>query len=457
MANNADTTAIFSQEAEEAVIGSVLIAPHLFSVIAAQLQADDFFVLRHRYIWEALTRMAGRGEPADFLTAQEDLKAAGKLADVGGASYLLNLINNTPTSVNAEVYAGLVKRAAVRRQVLRAADAIKALATDGALATDDVLDRALDELNAVSTLAVREFRGMSAIVDAHMERTERAMDKPGLLAGVPSVLPGLGKLLGGYQPGRLYYVAARPGMGKTAYLVSEALHMAQAGKTVAIASLEMSESDLTDAMIAALAGVPVKAIQEGTLTPAQYSEYVKAAGKLGRLPIFIEDDAEMTPRQLAGKARKLQYTRGLDVIMVDYVQLMEPTNGGRRYDSEYAEVTANSKALARLAKKLNVPVIAAAQLNREADNRADKRPQMSDLRSSGQLEQDAAVIMFPFRPSFYEHSDGPSPSFEEAEIGIAKNRFGPTGIVRCAFRPVLKQFVPTHTINLTEIAEGKSA
>ena len=143
--------------------------------------------------------------------------------------------------------------------------------------------------------------------------------------------------------------------------------------------------------------------------------------------------------------------------MVDYVQLMEPTNGGRRYDSEYAEVTANSKALARLAKKLNVPVIAAAQLNREADNRADKRPQMSDLRSSGQLEQDAAVIMFPFRPSFYEHSDGPSPGFEEAEIGIAKNRFGPTGIVRCAFRPVLKQFVPTHTINLTEIAEGKSA
>lgn len=176
-----------------------------------------------------------------------------------------------------------------------------------------------------------------------MERTERAMDKPGLLAGVTSVLPGLGKLLGGYQPGRLYYVAARPGMGKTAYLGSEALHMAQAGKTVAIASLEMSESDLTDAMIAALAGVPVKAIQEGTLTPAQYSEYVKAAGKLGRLPIFIEDDAEMTPRQLAGKARKLQYTRGLDVIMVDYVQLMEPTNGGRRYDSEYAEVTATAK------------------------------------------------------------------------------------------------------------------
>ena len=130
MANNADTPAIFSQEAEEAVIGSVLIAPHLFSVIAAQLQADDFFVLRHRYIWEALTRMAGRGEPSDFLTVQEDLKAAGKLADVGGASYLLNLINNTPTSVNAEVYAGLVKRAAVRRQVLRAAEAIKMLATE---------------------------------------------------------------------------------------------------------------------------------------------------------------------------------------------------------------------------------------------------------------------------------------------------------------------------------------
>lgn len=445
---------IFSEDAERAVIGSVLIAPHLFTGLHARLVADDFFILRHRLIWDAACTIDATGGLIDLITLGQVLRD--RASDVP-PSYLLGLVNDTPTHTRADAYAELVKRAAIRRQVLNAAERIKALASDGALATDQVLDKALEELNAVSTVAVSEFQGMGAIVDAHMEKAERAMERPGLLAGVPSVLPGLGKLLGGYQPGRLYYVAARPGMGKTSYLVSEALHMAQAGKIVAIASLEMTAEDMTTAMIAALANVPAKAIQEGTMTPAQYTDYVKAAGRLGKLPIFIEDDPEMTPRTLAGKARKLQYTRGLDVVMVDYVQIMTPTNTGRRYDNEYAEVTAISKALARMAKHLRVPIVAAAQLNRSVEDRAEKRPQLSDLRASGQLEQDAAVVMFPFRPSVYEPTDGPPPAYEEAEIGIAKNRYGPCGIVRCAFKPMLKSFVPTQTINVNAIAEGKSA
>jgi replicative DNA helicase len=445
---------IYSEDAERAVIGSVLVAPEIFTGLHSRLVSDDFFILRHRLIWDAACKIDAGGGLIDLITLGQALKDSHADIQTG---YLLGLVNDTPTHTRADEYAELVKRASIRRQVLKAAKRIEALASDGALATDAVLEKALDELNAVSTVTVSEFRGMSAIVDAHMEKAERAMERPGLLAGVPSVLPNLGRLLGGYQPGRMYLVGARPGMGKTSFLISEALCMAQAGKTVAIASLEMTEEDMTTAMIAALSGVPAKAIQEGTMTPAQYTEYVRAAGKLGKLPIFIEDDPEMTPRQLIGKARKLQYERGLHCVMVDYLQLMQPTNAGRKYESEYAEVTAVSKAITRMAKVLHVPVIAAVQLNRAVEDRAEKRPTMSDLRSTGQLEQDAAVIMFPFRPSVYQTPMDTPPVYEEAEIGIAKNRYGPLGMVRCLFKPVLKTFVPpTQTVNLNAI-EGRTA
>jgi replicative DNA helicase len=446
---------IYSEDAERAVIGSVLVAPEIFTGLHARLVTDDFFILRHRIIWEQAVKLNAAGTLIDVITLGQALKESGHGTDVTGG-YLLSLVNDTPTHTRADEYANLVRRASIRRQVLHAADRIRELAT-GALSTEDVLDKALEQLNAVSTISVSNFRGMSAIVDAHMEKAERAMEKPGLLAGVPSVLPNLGRLLGGYQPGRMYLVGARPGMGKTSFLISEALCMAQAGKTVAIASLEMTEEDMTTAMIAALSGVPAKAIQEGTMTPPQYTEYVRAAGKLGKLPIFIEDDPEMTPRQLIGKARKLQYERGLHCVMVDYLQLMQPTNSGRRYESEYAEVTAVSKAITRMAKVLHVPVIAAVQLNRAVEDRAEKRPTMSDLRSTGQLEQDAAVIMFPFRPSVYQTPMDTPPVYEEAEIGIAKNRYGPLGMVRCLFKPVLKTFVPpTQTVNLNAM-EGRTA
>jgi replicative DNA helicase len=447
---------IYSEEAERAVIGSVLIAPEIFTGLHARLVPDDFFLLRHRMIWEAAAKLDAAGRLIDAITLGQALKDAGQ-GDNVPMSYLLGLVNDTPTYMRAEDYAELVKRASVRRQVIAAADRIRDLATTGTLATDDVLDKALEQLNSVSSLTVSNFRGMSAIVDAHMDKIEKAMETPGLLAGVPSVLPSLGRLLGGYQPGRMYLVGARPGMGKTSFLVSEALHMAQAGKTVAIASLEMTEEDMTTAMIAALSNIPAKAIQEGTMTAAQYSEYVKAAGKLAKLPIFIEDNPEMTPRQLIAKCRKLQYERGLDVVMVDYLQLMQPTNSGRKYESEYAEVTAVSKAITRMAKVLRVPVIAAVQLSRAVEDRAEKRPTMADLRSTGQLEQDAAVILFPFRPSVYQTPTDTPPAVEDAEIGIAKNRFGPLGMIRCAFRPVLKTFVPSHSINLTALAEGRTA
>lgn len=452
----AQPAGIYSEEAERAVLGSVLIAPDIFTGLAARLAADDFFILRHRIVWEHAAKLDAAGRMIDLITLGQALKDAGRGEDVP-MSYLLSLVNDTPTHQRADEYAELVKRAAVRRQLIAAADHIRALATNGALATDDALDKALEQLNAVSTLAVSEFRDMRAIVDAHMDKTEKAMETPGLLAGVPSVLPGLGKLLGGYQPGRMYLVGARPGMGKTSFLVSEALHMAMAGKRVAIASLEMTSEDMTTALIAALSGVPAKAIQEGTMSPAQYTAYVKAAGQVGKLPIFIEDDPDMTPRQLIGKARKLQYARGLDVLMVDYLQLMQPTNSGRKYESEYAEVTAVSKAIARAAKVLHVPVIAAVQLSRAVEDRAEKRPTMSDLRSTGQLEQDAAVILFPFRPSVYMTPPDTPPSYEEAEIGISKNRYGPTGMVRCAFKPVLKQFVPTQTMNTAVLTGEKTA
>lgn len=457
MVNNPAEAGIFSQEAEEAVIGAVLIDPVSFSILHARLSAGDFFILRHRMVWEALERLHKRGMKADFITVQDELRAGGKLAEIGGATFILGLINNTPTAANAETYAELVKRASVRRQLVAASDTIRALAADATISTDEALDQASEQLSKVSSLTVSGFVSMATLADEHMDVMERAMENPGVLAGIPSVIPGIGKAIGGYQPGETYLVGARPSMGKTSFLLSEALHMAQRGKVVAIASLEMTKRRLTSALAGMLSDVPSKTIDEGGMSREQYSAYVGAMGQLSRLPIFIEDDPEMTPRQLIGKLRKLKFERGLDVVMVDYVQLMEPTNTGRRYESETAEVAAVSKALVRIAKLLNVPMLAAAQLNREVESRADKHPQMSDLKQTGQLEQDATAIFFPFRPAFYEQNDGPPPRYEEVEIAIAKNRYGPTGIVRCAFMPVLKRFVPTEPKNLNDMIEEKAS
>jgi replicative DNA helicase len=441
---------IYSEDAERAVIGSVLIAPDLFTGLHSRLVSDDFFILRHRLIWDAACKIDAGGGLIDLITLGQALKDTAADIQTG---YLLGLVNDTPTHTRADEYAELVKRASVRRRILEAAEKIKALASDAELSTDAVLEKANAELATITTATSGSFESMASIMDTHMADMERAMEQPGYLSGLPSVIPGFGKSFGGYQPGKMYLIAARPGMGKTSFLVCEALNMAQAGKKVAIASLEMTKSALTDSLIAVLSGVPVKAIQEKALTPAQYGEYVKAAGKIGRMPIYIEDK-KMSPLQIESHARKIQYAHGLDVVIVDYIQRVKAPPGVGR--EEYDRVTAISIDLADMAKSLNVALIAAAQLNREADNRNDKRPQLSDLRSSGQLEQDAEVVAFPFRESYYKPTDGPSPAYEEAEIGIAKNRSGPCGIVRCAFKPALKQFAPTQTVNLNAM-EGRTA
>lgn len=442
---------IFSESSERAVIGSVLLNPETFELLTDTLVSADFFLLRHRNIWDACAALNARHIKIDFITLQDGLKAAAKLDDVGGPGYLLGLINDTPSSINAEAYAKLVKRASVRRQLQAAADKIKTLAGDELLTTEEAVEQAAGQLQAVASVTASEFHGMVELVGRDMDQIERAMETPGQLAGIPSVIPKLGALLGGYEAGRLYIVAARPGMGKTSFLCSEALFMAQRGVRVAIASQEMSEEDMTGALVSVLAGVPRKLMKEGRMTPDQYSAYVKAAGKLATLPIFI-DDQKMTPKQMSAKVRKLQYRKGVDVLMVDYIQLMK-TPGGVRQE-EYDRVTAISIELAELTKTLNVPILAAAQLNRGVEDRSDKHPQLSDLRSSGQLEQDAAVVMFPFRPAVYEDAPDVPPAYEEAEIGIAKNRFGPCGMIRCAFRPVLKQWLPTETKTTAELLDA---
>jgi replicative DNA helicase len=445
--------AIYSQDAEDAVIGAVLIAPETFAGLHAILAPSDFFIVRHRTIWELAAKLDAAGTTIDVITLGHAIKDAGATADIP-ASYLLNLVNNTPTHVRAEDYAQLVKRASVRRQLLDTATQITALAHSSDLATEAVMEQASAALANVAALTVSDFTDAAELVDAHMAKIERAMEHPGTLAGIPSVIPALGKTLGGYQPGRVYLVAARPGVGKTSFLVSEALHMAQLGKRVAFQSIEMTKDDLVTAFIAQLAGIPAKVIQEATMTPPQYSAYVKAAGQFGKLPIFI-DDLKVTPKQMAAKVRKLIYRKGVDVLMADYVQLFK-TPAGVKQDP-YERVTAISIELAELAKTLSIPILAAAQLNRQSEQRGDKRPQLSDLRDSGQLEQDAAVVLFPYRPAMFEAQPDTPPQYEEAEIAVAKNRFGPTGMVRCAFRPVLKQFIASHTVNLSTLAEGRAS
>lgn len=443
---------LYMEDAEKAVVGSVLVDPSVFVTLNGLLAPSDFFLLRHRELWAVYAGLDKAKTPIDFVTVQTAVKALGKTDSLPG-SYLLGLVNDTPTASNAETYAHLIKRAAVRRQLLEAADAIKALATSKELPTEAVMEQASSAISNVSALSVSEYTGMAELVDRHMERTEKAMEHPGTLAGIPSVIPALGKTLGGYQPGRVYIYAARPGMGKTSFLVSETLAMAQQGYRVAFQSLEMTEDDLMTSLIAVASGVPAKVIKEATMTPAQYTAYVKAAGAVAKLPIWI-DDKRVTPKQMGAKVRSLAFRKGVDVLMADYLQLFKAPAGVK--NEAYDRVTEISIQLTELAKTLKVPLLVASQLSRKVEDRSEKRPQLSDLRESGQIEQDAWAVMFPFRPSVYGTPMDIPPMYEEAEIAIAKNREGPTGMVRCIFLPVLKQFAPSNPVHLAAL-EGKTA
>ncbi len=425
-----------SREAEEAVVGAVLINPEVYYDVAQFLQADDFYIHRHKWIWEAFTSLHEQRIPIDLLTINEELDRKGQLTEIGGPAYLTALVNQVPTSLNAESYGRIVESHSIRRKMINAANAIASIAYNEDSTIDNVMDEAEKAVFNVSERRLKhDLQPISAVLSEYYDRIDDLAKRDEEIFGVPTGFIDLDKMLSGLQPSDLLIIAGRPGQGKTGFLLSVAKNAALTHKKhVAIFSLEMSNEQVVQRLIAQETGIDSQRLRTGKLQENEWPLFAHAVEVMSDTHIFLDDTPAITPLQLRTKCRRLHLEHHLDLIIVDYLQLM---GGDTRNDNRVQEVSYISRNLKVLARELNVPVLAAAQLSRAVEQRSDKRPVLSDLRESGSLEQDSDIVMFIYRPDQYEKD---TVKQNIAEIIIAKHRNGPVGSVELIFRSALAKF-----------------
>jgi len=427
----------FSQEAEEAVLGSVLINPEAFFDVAPFLPPDDFYLHRHRWIWEAFVRLQDQRLPIDILTVSEELERQGKLSEVGGPAYLTALVNRVPTSLHAEAYGRLVERAATRRRLLAAAGKVARLAHQAELPVEEAVEDAEKAIFAVGERRLQhELQPVKQVLSSYYDQLDYRARHPEESVGVPTGFIDLDRLLGGMQPSDLLIIAGRPGQGKSAFCLSVAHNASHLhNKHVAVFSLEMSNEQLVQRLIAQSTAIDAHRLRLGEIRDEEWPVFTQAVSGLSTTHLYLDDTPAITPLQLRTKCRRLHGEVGLDLVVVDYLQLM---SGDGRMENREQEVSHISRSLKVLARELRVPVLAAAQLSRAVEQRADKRPVLSDLRESGGLEQNADVVMFIHRPEMY---DGSAATENLAEIIVAKHRNGPTHSgIGLVFRKALAKF-----------------
>jgi replicative DNA helicase len=426
-----------SVEAEEAVLGSILIDPDAVIRVAAMLKPEDFYREKHGWVYETALILHERREPIDFLTVCDELERRGQLEEVGGAAFITTLINVVPTSIHAEHYARIVERTATRRRLIEAAGQIAALAYQEAEDVDEVVDRAEQVLFGVSERRIsRELIPIKQVLSEYYDRIEYLTRHQGEMIGIPTGFTDIDKLLGGLQRSDLVILAARPSVGKTSLALSFAHNAAKKhGQRVAFFSLEMSDEQVVQRLISAETGINAQRLRRGDIEQDEWGRFIKATSDLAETHIYIDDTPSISALELRTKARRLHAEIGVDLIVVDYLQLMR---GDFRSENRVQEISSISRALKALARELNVPVLALSQLSRGVESRTDKRPILSDLRESGALEQDADVVIFIYRDEMYnENTERPN----IADIMVAKHRNGPTGSVSLYFRKELAQFL----------------
>ncbi len=424
-----------SREAEEAVVGAVLINSEVYYDVAQFLSADDFYIHRNKWIWEAFSRLHEQRIPVDLLTLSEELERAGQLAEIGGSAYLTSLINQVPTSLNAEAYGRIVEENSIRRKMINAANQIASLAYKGST-IDNVMNEAEKAVFNVSEKRLKhDLQPIRNVLSTYYDRIDDLSKRPDDFHGVPTGFYDLDKLLGGLQPSDLLIIAGRPGQGKTGFLLSIAKNAALTHKKhVAIFSLEMSNEQVVQRLIAQETGIDSQRLRTGKLLENEWPLFTHAIEVFSDTHIYLDDTPAITPLQLRTKCRRLHMEFGIDLVIVDYLQLM---GGDSRNDNRVQEVSHISRSLKVLARELNVPVLTAAQLSRAVEQRTDKRPVLSDLRESGSLEQDADIVMFIYRPDQYEKD---SDKQNVAQILVSKHRNGPVGEVELIFRGALAKF-----------------
>jgi replicative DNA helicase len=434
-----------SIEAEEAVLGGILLDNQVLERAAEILSAEDFYRESHRRIFRALIELDLKHEPADVITLTECLKRRGDLDAVGGAAAVADLAERTATASNVYLYAKIVKEKAILRGLVDVASEIVGRAMSGTTGeVDEFLDEAENSVYRISEGRIRAgFSKIEQVIVGSIERIQQLYAKQELVTGVPTGFYELDKITSGFQGGDLIIIAGRPSMGKSALATNIGQHAAAAGYPVAMFSLEMSKESLVLRMLCGEARVDGAKVRTGYLGERDLPRLAMAAARLAELPFFIDDSPALSVMEVRSRARRLMRDVGRrGVVIVDYLQLMR---AHRDVDNREQEISMISRSLKALAKELDVPVVALSQLNRQVESRADKRPMLSDLRESGAIEQDADLIGFVYRDEFYNKA-----STDEgiAEIIIAKQRNGPQGTVKLAFHKELTKFE-----NLSERAE----
>lgn len=418
-------------EAEQSVLGGVLIENEAVHKVMEILRAEDFYRDAHRKIYDALMDLAERDEPADLITLTNELRKKEHLDSVGGASYVTSLIDSVVTAANIEYYAKIVKEKAILRKLIDTSTEIITHSYEDRSDVEGLLDEAERAIFEISENRVKpSFYSIRDIVKQSFKTIERLYEKKELVTGVPSGYRDLDQRTAGFQPSDLIIVAGRPSMGKTAFCLNVAQYAAIEKRTpVAIFSLEMSKEQIVIRMLCSEAQVEGTRLRTGFLTESDWPRLTLAAGNLSDAPIFIDDAAALSILELRAKARRLNAEHGLGMIMIDYLQLMR---GRAKVESRQQEISEISRSLKALAKELNIPVIAVSQLSRRTEERQGMRPQLSDLRESGAIEQDADVILFIYRDEVYNRSED-NPNRGKAEVIIGKQRNGPTGKIELAF------------------------
>jgi replicative DNA helicase len=432
-----------NRQAEEAVIGAVMINPDSFFELGQFLKPDDFYIVRNGWIWSSFSRLHEARVPIDFLTVVEDLEKNNQLADAGGSAYLMALINQTPTSLHAETYGHMVEETAMRRRMLSSANDLARLAYDQKTPLDTVIDTAEKSIFAISERRThKDVQLIKDVASEYYDRVDKMSGRSDEIYGVPTGLVDLDNLLGGLQKSDLLIIAGRPSMGKTGFMLSVAKNAAQMYKKhVAMFSLEMSNEQLVQRLVAQETGIDTQRLRSGKLKDDEWPLFTQAIETLGETHIFLDDTPAITPMQMRTKCRRLHMEYHLDLVIIDYLQLMSSDS---RNDNRVQEVSYISRNLKILARELNVPVLAAAQLSRAVELRADKRPILSDLRESGSLEQDADIVMFIHRPDLL---DKDNPRANLAEIIVAKHRNGPVHSgIELVFRSNLARFDNAATV-----------
>ncbi len=435
-----DKTVPNNIEAEEAVLGALLIDPEAIFRVLPFLQADDFYLQKHRWIYEAVIAIHERRDPIDFLTLTTELEHHNHLETVGGDAYISQLITAVPSAISVESYGRLVEQVAVRRRLLDAASDIARFAYDEKLPVDQVVDSSEKALFGVSQKrSTRDLQPIQEIVPRYYDHIEKLYANRGELMGVPSGFRDLDRVLGGFQRSDLLILAARPGVGKTSLMLTFALRAAEKRKVIALFSLEMSAEQLVQRLVSQVSGIDAQRLRMGQLKEEEWPAFAEAIGHLSELQIYIDDTPSISVLQLRTKCRRLASERGLDMVFVDYLQLM---GSDMRSDNRVQEVSYISRSLKGLAREVDVPLMTASQLSRAVEQRQDKHPVLSDLRESGSLEQDADIVMFIYREELYdENTENPN----IADIMIAKHRSGPTGTVQLYFNKRLTQFADVYT------------